>query len=55
VKDRLQAVEVLREVVSRGEKEKARSKFLKMPAGWRKAVLVGLKTAQADDLTELLA
>ncbi|NNN05736.1 MAG: hypothetical protein HKL90_07530 [Elusimicrobia bacterium] len=55
VKDRLQAVEVLREVVSRGGKEKARSKFLKLPAGWRKAVLTGLKAAQADDLTDLLS
>lgn len=54
VKDRLQAVEVLREVVSRGDAGKARSKFQKLPAGWRKAVLAGLKAAQADDLSVLL-
>ncbi|MFI5350748.1 MAG: GSU2403 family nucleotidyltransferase fold protein [Elusimicrobiota bacterium] len=55
VKDRIQAVEVLREVVSRGDGEKARSKFLKLPAGWRKAVLAGLKAAKADDLIDFLA
>lgn len=55
VKDRLQAVAVLREVVSRGGGGKARSKLLKLPAGWRKAVLTGLKAAQADDLSVLLA
>jgi hypothetical protein len=54
-KDRLQAVEVLREVVSRGDGGSARSKFLKLPVGWRKAVLTGLKTAQAGDLSALLS
>lgn len=54
VKDRLQAVEVPREVVSRGDGGKARAKFHKLPAGWRKAVLAGLKAAQADDLSVLL-
>ncbi|MBI5595659.1 MAG: hypothetical protein HY928_06155 [Elusimicrobia bacterium] len=54
-KDRLQAVEVLREVVARGDEGKARSKFERLPAGWRKAVLAGLKAAQADDLSALLA
>lgn len=53
-KDRLQAVEVLREVLARGEADKARAKLQKLPAGWRKAVLEGLKTAKADDLVSLL-
>ena len=55
VKDRLQAVEVLREVVSRGGGEEARTKFRKLPPGWRKAVMSGLKAAKADDLTALFA
>lgn len=54
-KDRLQAVEVLREIVARGDGGKARSKFRNLPAGWRKAVLAGLKAAQANDLNDLLA
>jgi len=54
-KDRLQAVEVLREVVSHGDGRAAWVKFQKLPPGWRKAVLSGLKAAQADDLTTLLA
>jgi len=54
-KDRFQAVEVLREVVSRGEGEKAKSKLRKLPVGWRKAVLAGLRAARAEDLIELLA
>ncbi|MEW5884982.1 MAG: hypothetical protein AB1725_12290 [Armatimonadota bacterium] len=54
-KDRLQAVEVLREVLSRGEVGIARSKLQKLPAGWRKAVLDGLKAAKADDLIPLFA
>lgn len=53
-KDRFQAVEVLREIVARADGEKARVKFMKLPAGWRKAVLSGLKAAHADDLTILL-
>jgi hypothetical protein len=53
-KDRLQAVEVLREAISRGGGAQARSKFRKLPAGWRKAVLAGLAAAQADDLSGLL-
>jgi hypothetical protein len=53
-KDRLQAIEVLREVVSRGDGGKARSKFLKLPAGWRKAVLAGLTAAHADDISDFL-
>jgi hypothetical protein len=53
-KDRLQAVEILREVVSRGGAERARSKFLKLPSGWRKAALAGLKAARAEDLIESL-
>lgn len=53
-KDRFQAVEVLREVVALADGEKARVKFMKLPAGWRKAVLSGLKAAHADDLTVLL-
>lgn len=55
VKDRLQAAEVLREVVSRGGGDEMQAKFHKLPAGWRKAVLSGLKAAQADDLAALLA
>jgi len=54
VKDRLQAVEVLRAVVSHGDKGRARSKFQKLPVGWRKEILTGLKAAQADDLSFLL-
>ena len=54
-KDRLQAVEVLREVVTSGGGEESRIKFKKLPAGWRRAVLSGLKAEQADDLTVLLA
>lgn len=55
LKDRLQAVEVLREIAARGDAGKARAKFEKLPAGWRKEVLAGLKAAQADDLCALLA
>lgn len=55
VKDRLQAVEVLREVVARGDEGKARTKFQELPAGWRKAILAGLKAAHAGDLSAFLA
>lgn len=54
-KDRLQAIEVLRVVIERGEGEEIRRKYRNLPAGWRKAVVDGLKTADADDLKALLA
>jgi hypothetical protein len=54
-KDLLQAIEVLRVVVERGEGEEIRRKYRKLPAGWRKSILDALKTADADDLKALLA
>lgn len=54
-KDRLQAVEVLRVLVERGEGDGIRTKFQKLPIGWRKAVLDGLKAADAEDLRSLVA
>lgn len=54
-KDRLQAVEVLREVLARGEGDKARAKLKKLPAGWRKLVLDGLRSAEAEELVAFMA
>lgn len=53
-KDRLQAVEVLRAVIDRGDGDVVRRKFRALPAGWRKSVLDGLKMSGADDLKALL-
>lgn len=55
VKDRLQAVEILRELVARGEGRRARVKYRGLRAGWRRAVLAALKAAQSDDLSDVLA
>lgn len=54
-KDRLQAIEVLREIILRGEVERARAKFQSLPTGWRKAVLQSLMAVEADDIGEKLA
>ncbi len=54
-KDRLQAIEVLRIVIERGEGEEIRQKYRKLPAGWRKSIVVALKTTDADDLKAMLA
>ena len=53
-KDRLQAVEVLRAVIDRGDGDVIRKKFRTLPAGWRKSVLEGLKMTGAEDLKTLL-
>jgi hypothetical protein len=53
-KDRLQAVEVLREVIERGGAGKARIKFQSLPVGWRKAASQSLKTIDAADIREVL-
>lgn len=52
-KDRLQAVEVLRAVIERGEGEEIRRKYRKLPAGWRKSIAEALKTTDAEDLKAL--
>lgn len=53
-KDRLQAVEVFRVVIERGDGGVLRRKFRALPAGWRKSVLDGLKMTDAEDLKALL-
>jgi hypothetical protein len=54
-KDRLQAIEVLRVVIERGEGAEIRRKYRKLPAGWRKSILEAVKAGAADDLKALLA
>jgi len=54
-KDRIQAVEVLREVILRGDAEKVRAKFQSLPIGWRKGVSLGLKAVGAGDISATLA
>ena len=53
-KDRLQALEILRVVVERGEGEKIRRKYRELPPSWRKSIADALKMTDADDLKTLL-
>ena len=53
-KDRLQALEILRVVVERGEGDSIRRKLRELPKGWRKAVQHGLTLTDADDWKALL-
>ena len=49
-KDRLHAIEVLREVLASRDEAKARSKFRTLPPKWKKSILSSLKAADADDV-----
>ena len=53
-KDRLQAAEVLREIIRGGEAAKARAKYASLPVGWRKAVSQSLQAMGAEDIQAAL-
>ena len=54
MRDREQAVDVLRAVFARGEGRSVRDLFDSLPKGWKKDILNALKKAEADDLGALL-
>lgn len=54
-KDRIQAIEVLRAIIEKGEGVRVKQTFQKFPPKWRKSILDSLKAMDAQELSELLS